>query len=265
MKVFTDREFLRDDGGISAYVHDEKCNCELHRHEYFEIEFILSGSGTYEVDNIPYPLEPDMFFLTTPASFHFLNTNEPFRLINVSFTFDVFSDLNVNELIEQGAPVGLKLLGDDRQVIHTLLKEMVFAQREHDKTYKKTLLACLLQKFAKATPPYSPTGNSHIRKALIYVLGNLGSEITLESVAKHLGISPVYFCTYFKDTMGVSFKTYLDNIRFNHATKLLKSTNMNIAEIAHTSGFKDYANFMRRFKAKYGMTPNEYRNNEKEL
>ncbi len=262
MKVFTDRELLKDDGGISAYVHDEKCNCELHRHEYFEIEFILSGSGTYEVDNISYPLAPDMFFLTTPASFHFLNTSEPFKLINVSFTFDVFSDLNVNELIEQGAPVGLKLLGDDRQVIHTLLKEMVFAQREHNKAYKKTLLACLLQKFAKVSPPYSPTGNSHIRKALIYILGNLGSEITLESVAKHLGISPVYFCTYFKDTMGISFKSYLDNIRFNHSAKLLKSTDMSIAEIAHSAGFKDYANFMRRFKTKYGATPNEYRNND---
>ena len=66
MKVFTDKEFLKNDDGISAYVHDEKCNCELHRHEYFEIEFILSGSGTYEVDNVPYPLEPDMFFSPLP-------------------------------------------------------------------------------------------------------------------------------------------------------------------------------------------------------
>ncbi len=265
MKVFKSSVISEEDDGIAAYVHDERCNCELHRHEYFELEFILSGSGTYEVDNIPYQLEPDMLFFTTPSSFHYLNTTKPFKLINVSFSFEIFADLNVTELIESSAPVALKLMGDDRQVIHTLLRELIFAQRQQNEAYKKSLLSCILQKFAQAAPPYSPTGNSHIRKALIYILGNFGKEITLESVAKHLGISPIYFCTYFKDIMGVSFKAYLDNIRFDYAAKLLRSCDMNITQIAHASGFKDYANFMRRFKSKYGATPNDYRNKEKEL
>ena len=261
MKFFTNKESLRE-YSISAYLHDERCNCEIHRHEYFEIEFILSGSGTYEVDNIAYPIERDMLFFTTPASFHILNTNEPFRLINISFSFDVFTDLGMDIFVDTTAPVALKLLGDDREVMHTYLKELIFAQREFNEPYKKCLLSCILHKIAKLSPVYSPTANNHIRKALIYISNNIGSEITLESVAKHLGISSVYLCTYFKETVGMSFKSYLDNIRFDYASKLLKSTEMSTIEIAHLSGFKDYSNFMRRFKTKYGMTPNTYRNCE---
>lgn len=264
MKFFTNKESLKE-YSISAYLHDERCNCELHRHEYFEIEFILSGSGTYEVDNIAYPMERDMLFFTTPASFHILNTNEPFRLINISFSFDVFTELGMDIFVDTTAPVALKLLGDDREVMHTYLKELIFAQREFNEPYKKCLLSCILHKIAKLSPVYSPSANNHIRKALIYISNNIGSEITLESVAKHLGISSVYLCTYFKETMGMSFKSYLDNIRFDYALKLLKSTEISTIEIAHLSGFKDYSNFMRRFKKRYDITPNKFRIEQKEL
>ncbi|MBQ8203212.1 MAG: helix-turn-helix domain-containing protein [Clostridia bacterium] len=264
MRVFTHEEALRE-YSLTAYIHAEDCNCELHRHEFFEIEFILSGTGTYEIDNIPYTIEPGMFFFTTPTSFHYLNTDKPFKLINVNFNFEVFADLNITKLMEASTPVALKFEGEDRDVMHTLLRELYFAHKKHNEPYKRSLLSCVLHKFAEAAPPYSPTGNAHIRKALIYILGNLGNEITLESVAKHLGISSVYLCTHFKNVMGISFKNYLDNIRFDYAAKLLKGTDMNITQVAHNSGFKDYANFMRRFKAKYGMTPNDYRDKEKEL
>lgn len=167
MKIFTSKESLKEHS-ITAYLHDERCNCELHRHEYFEIEFILSGSGTYEVDNIPYPMERDMLFFTTPSSFHILNTDKPFRLINISFSFDVFTELGMDLFVDTTAPVSLKLLGDDREVMHTYLKELIFAHREDNEPYKKCLLSCILQKIAKLSPEYSPIGNNHIRKALIY-------------------------------------------------------------------------------------------------
>ena len=264
MKIFTNKDSLRE-YSMSAYLHDERCNCELHRHEYFEIEFILSGSGTYEVDNIPYPMERDMLFFTTPSSFHFLNTDKPFRLINISFNFDIFTELGMDLFVDTTAPVALKLLGDEREIMHTYLRELIFAHREHNAPYEKCLLSCILQKIAKLSPEYTPIGNNHIRKALMYISGNLGNEITLESVATYLGISSVYLCTYFKDTMGMSFKSYLDNIRFDYAQKLLKSTEMSTIEIAHLSGFKDYSNFMRRFKKRFGITPNEFRCEQKEL
>ena len=55
------------------------------------------------------------------------------------------------------------------------------------------------------------------------------------------------------------FKEALDELRFSYAQKLLVFTELSVKEIQFRSGFYDYANFARRFRQKYGITPTQYR------
>ena len=41
-----------------------------HWHDYFEIEYIVSGGGTYTIDGKEYPIEEGMIFFTGTSSFH---------------------------------------------------------------------------------------------------------------------------------------------------------------------------------------------------
>ena len=81
----------------------------------------------------------------------------------------------------------------------------------------------------------------------------------MTETAEHVGLVPVYLSKLFFKEIGVNFKVYLDNISFDHATKLLTFSNTSITDVCTQSGFVDYANFHKRFKKKYNMTPKEYR------
>ena len=101
-------------------------------------------------------------------------------------------------------------------------------------------------------PPYT-------RRAILFIMNNFRRGITLEEVARHLGLSTAYFSDLFQKQVGRSFKAYLDDLRFSYAENLLMLSDLPVGCVFAEAGFRDYANFARRFKARHGSTPKEYR------
>ena len=66
---------------------------------------------------------------------------------------------------------------------------------------------------------------------------------------------------YFKETMGTSFIEYLKDYRLTMAARLLQSSDDAILDISVEVGFDNLSYFNRSFKARYGMTPRQYRKN----
>lgn len=65
----------------------------------------------------------------------------------------------------------------------------------------------------------------------------------------------------YKAQFGITFTDDLINVRLDKARKLLKSTNMRLAEIADNCGYNNIYHFMRQFKKRFGMTAIQYRDN----
>lgn len=99
-----------------------------------------------------------------------------------------------------------------------------------------------------------------IRNAIEYMNKNLDKEITLNTVARQLNISAVYFSQLFKQQTGENFSEYLSKIRIEYAKKLLEGTSMKVYEVAYKSGFSQPQYFIKIFKDSVGMTPMDYRN-----
>ncbi len=59
---------------------------------------------------------------------------------------------------------------------------------------------------------------------------------------------------------GASFQQLLDDVRTEHATHYLKTTQLPLASIAYIIGFNDVSNFRRAYINWTGMTPREARN-----
>lgn len=98
-----------------------------------------------------------------------------------------------------------------------------------------------------------------------YVKKNYANnEITLNMVASHVGISPSYFSTIFRQETGKSFTEYLTEIRMEKAKELLRCTNKKTAEISFDIGYRDSHYFSYIFKKTQGVTPKEYRGDKKE-
>lgn len=104
-----------------------------------------------------------------------------------------------------------------------------------------------------------------LEEAQGYVKQNYSSnEISLNMVASHVGISPSYFSTIFRQETGSTFTEYLTEIRMEKARELLRCTSRKTAEIAYDVGYKDAHYFSYIFKKTQGLTPKEYRGDRKE-
>ena len=84
-------------------------------------------------------------------------------------------------------------------------------------------------------------------------------EITVESLARRLGVHRTTLNRHFKAEMGISPGAYLDTIRLQHALRLLRDTAMNLKEIPQNSGLLNQSYFCALVKKATGMSPKQYR------
>ncbi len=85
-------------------------------------------------------------------------------------------------------------------------------------------------------------------------------EITLEILAEKFDISVRSLNRRFKQATGKSPMQYLQQIRMENACELLKTSNLNISEVAFSVGYPDNSYFSALFRKAMSVTPKEYRN-----
>ena len=243
-----------DNGFITASQKRFVGNARTHVHEFFEIEYIIDGSGICKIDGIEYPMRAGTLFLLDPSNTHEIISADA-ELINVMFKCEYDNDIFI--LPSLRSPM-VELTERDSAFISALLNEMISVY-EKDIGFARLLLKCVTQKLNSYPSAEAPTSLPYIQHTLLYITENFRYGITLESAAAHLGLCPTYLSELFAKQMGKTFKNYLDNVRFSYAKNLLSFTNLPICDVHRYAGFGDYANFSRRFKKLFGMTPTEYR------
>lgn len=92
----------------------------------------------------------------------------------------------------------------------------------------------------------------------------MSDEISLNTIAAEVGMSPSYFSSIFSKEMGKTFLEYLTEIRMDRAKELLMCSSMKTSEIGYEVGYKDPHYFSYRFKKTQNCTPKEFRARGKE-
>lgn len=259
MKRYTKSEHIQN-GCISAERKRLDGTVEDHRHDFFEIEYIISGNGTYIIDGVCYPVRPGLLFFMTPANFHRVEMHSA-ELYNVMFSGDMCGFTALSELAEV-SPVVAETTKSDRAFYACVLDEL--AKKASDLELSSALINAVVAKLASDKALGKSTAKSSSIKGLeLFILNNFRQRLTLDDASKIANLSPSYLSHLFKKETGMNFKAYLDQMRFSYAEKLLAFTDMTVLEVCTECGFDDYPNFLRRFRQKNGVYPIAYRTAKK--
>jgi len=92
-----------------------------------------------------------------------------------------------------------------------------------------------------------------------YIEEHFRSPLTVEKVARQMGISRSTLHRYVRKWLEVSFNDYLRDVRLAEAKRLLRGGPYGVARIAQECGFSSSGYFIRVFKKATGQTPQHYR------
>ena len=106
---------------------------------------------------------------------------------------------------------------------------------------------------------YPPEQVEIVRKIHDTFLQNMERRITIEELSRQYLINPTTLKAVFKAVYGTSLAAHMKKHRLEQAAKLLRETNMSIAEVAAAVGYESQSKFAAAFKAQFSVLPNVYR------
>ncbi|MBP3731205.1 MAG: 2-isopropylmalate synthase [Mailhella sp.] len=95
-----------------------------------------------------------------------------------------------------------------------------------------------------------------------YIQANY-QTVTLEALSAEFHLSTPYISKYIRDKSGHTFGEFVAGVRMKKAKTLLKHGNMTVENISYAIGYPNVEHFSRVFKKNFGMTPMQYRNQNK--
>lgn len=113
---------------------------------------------------------------------------------------------------------------------------------------------CLLVR-QHSLKPYS----GYVGRAMTLVDYDLTADLSLRSISAQLRVNSNYLSTLFRRECGCTLTEYVNWRRIDRALALLRDSDQRIQEIAEACGFSDVNYFIRLFKRQTGITPGQYR------
>ena len=223
----------------------------------FEIELPTEEGGTNYINGVGYPIKTNSIVCVKPGQIR--NTVFPFRCHYVHFLSDdpIICD------IMHSLPDCFETEQDEEY--RSLLSRIVRHYRSFSEDSKLLMYSRLLELIYTLRSDVAHKSNTRgginsarIKESLNYIKLHLSEPLTLETVAKAMSFSPVYFHNAFKTAVGMTLREYVEDQRLRKATHLLQTTDDSLTKIAMECGFSSQSYFSYVFKRKMNMTPREY-------
>ncbi len=125
---------------------------------------------------------------------------------------------------------------------------------------KQIIYSDLLTLFQKYNTPLTTANYSKcVKLAIKHIKKNLNLRLSVKELAATSFVSESTLSKKFKTEVGTTIGNYIDGLVLFEAEQLLLKTELSVQQISEQLGFCDQFYFSRRFKKKYGETPQKYR------
>lgn len=238
----------------------------LHYHDHYEMELVISGSGSQILNGEKFKLEKGDIFLLRPLDFHKIHS-DGIEFICLNINPSIMPKWIIFKLNSLKQAIICHLSQDDYDkficLIDILKKEI---DDNNDDLYliKSTTISLIFSLFLKQNKEKVLDDDIVLR--IIYYLHkdhHFTKKVSLDEIANYIGYSKYYTSTAFHKKYGMTIQDFIINLRIEYSKKLLLETNYSITETIMESGFSSLSNFYSIFNKIVGCTPLEFKKNNK--
>ncbi|MBV8389910.1 MAG: helix-turn-helix domain-containing protein [Mucilaginibacter sp.] len=261
-----------------------------HRHNYFELLYILNGEGVHIVNESKFNYAPGALFLLTPEDVHTFRPISETKSCIIDFTSTLFtrrrgSDAERAELSEffprleyvfQQYRLARGNLLEGRKeslLLESLIKQLI-TEKESASVYTdiivQSVVFLLLQLLARIIDEKSTTPTGLPLKNRVHeILGYIHEHIYSKELLKIDGIARCFHQTsdninrYFKKETGTTIKHYISQYKIKLAESRLIYTDLSVAEIADELQFTDESHLNKIFKKYRGQTAKAFQSSHR--
>lgn len=279
--------------GIKLYEskHKDGDVVTSHHHQIHQILYALEGEGSLTLDGKKYEFSEDSVALISPYTDHAIVSESKLTLLVLAFNGHLLEGLNARHEEKQEAPAAndtstnptitrfetmfqqsnfMKLNAFTSADLRQLLRKMLFEQTNEDPLAhwaSRIYLYEILLVLARAGQSGAVTDSNSLRAERIrkYIDTHYYEPITSTDIGGRLGISSRHVNNIFKEQYQMTPTQYLTEVRIGLTKKLLAETNLDIASICFEVGYESLATFYRTFKQWTGMSPNQFRQSNKDI
>lgn len=235
-----------------------------HWHEHIELHYIVEGEACFTLNQTEFPVKAGDFIIINPNELHSaICTKDPYHARVIIFDIgDISPELAGNNFLfhsyVQGDSTAARLT---EQIIQERQSEQ-FAYKQSCKALVTQLLVHMCRNYVKEslTPRDSAQRKKDLERlnaVLSYMESHYAQPITNSQLAKMVYLSDDRFGHLFRSSIGKPPMQYLNDLRLKKALGLLKASTDTVTQVAEAVGFRDYNNFGRLFRKRYGCTPHE--------
>ncbi|MFC0182280.1 AraC-type DNA-binding protein [Pseudarcicella hirudinis] len=268
------------------YKELDECPITAHVHNFFELVYIVEGTGVQCINDNKFHYRPEHFFLLMPQDCHsfevktvtkffFIRFNDiylkaqkiqnPYGALNdwtrkLEFIFQNTNHLPGCILKNKTDKLLVKAL------IDAIIREHINQQQYHQELVQQivnTLITIVARNISFNTPQITKKSvvNEVPLDILHYIHQNIymPENLKVEQIAAHFNISATYIGEYFKKHTGENIQQYITNYKLKLVETRLQYSDLRMNEIAYELNFTDESHLNRIFKKYKGISPSEFR------
>lgn len=245
-----------------------------HRHEFYELVCVTSGSGTHVIDFVPYDVRPVSLYFVAPGQVQFWEPRSVLDGWVVVFLED-FLAVPYRDRAAAGETLALDLLdvghalevaADDLEHVVGLFQSL---QREYqhpagaDLSVLQAYLHILivqLRRLHSASGGLAPSRDTMLARRYLRMVGaEIPEQHTVTAYAERIGVTPKYLADVVKRVTGKTPAQVIRAALTVEGKRLLTHTPLSVAQVSARLCFDNPSYFGRFFKRETGMPPGEYR------
>jgi len=248
-----------------------------HRHDFFEVLYLLKGSGYHVIDTNKYEIKPPCVFFMSPGQAHKLELSNDIEGFIFIFTADFYllNRSNQNTLIEfpffytvhQDNPPLLLENENDIRFLESLFRQGISEISDAVESNNEMLRSILDLILTTCAARYQVTenllnkgkGQILVKRFFHLVEENHQKNLSMSDYSAMIGITPNHLTQTVKLLTGKTSSQIIKAKQLLEIKRLLVHTNLSISEIANQLNFEDQSYFTKFFKRETGFTPVQFR------